>query len=265
MGGITLARSEFLVLMDAVQAPGVVGLDALQLVPEDAAEHKALVSQGIEQLKERGALKIQDGVNVLDTTLIGMAMAIADPDLALITSRDTPGVGQQLFLHYKSHALVVEQTLPSDEEHRLALVGDAELIDRLMEILPVGQQEPEADMRLVLAQEKFIKVKDLAEAGEGSKALKMLQKEGVEATVAESLLTVLAEPEFGGTLAILRCEKAQVVDGRNLAVVQGTEGSWLVRQTDPGSDELEVAACSSQIVRSLLSDWIAELSGQGGG
>ena len=169
MGGITLARPEFLVLMDAVQAPGVVGLDTLELVPGDKDEHKAVVADGIERLKERGALRVEDGINVLDTTLIGMAMVIANPDLALVTTRDNPGTGQQLFLHYKAQAFVVEQTLPSEQEHRLAMVGEAELIDRIMEILPVSLEDPGGQMQAVLDQDEFFKAKDLAEAGDGRK------------------------------------------------------------------------------------------------
>lgn len=261
MGGITLARPEFLVLMDAVQAPGVVGLDAVELVPEDATEHKALVAQGIEQLKERGALSVRDDIHVLDTTLLGMAMVIADPDLALITTLDTPAAGTQLFMHYRSRTLVVEHTLPSQQEHRLALVGEAELIDRIMEIFPVHFGGASPEMRAVLGQDEFMAAKDLAEMHEITKAQKLLKKQGVEVGVAEPLLAALADPEFGGTLAALRCQKAQVIDGRNLAVVQGAETAWLVRQPEPGSAEFEVAACNDEILRALLSDWIGELSG----
>lgn len=261
MGGITLSRPEFLVLMDAVQAPGVVGLDALELVPQDAGQHKALVAQGIEQLKERGALSLQDGINVLDTTLLGMAMVIADPDLALITTRDTPAEGGQLFLHYKAQALVVEHTLPTEQEHRLALVGEAELVDRILEIIPIRSAEAASTFRAVLGQDEFIEAKDLAEAGETEKALKRLKEQEVEGHVAETLLAALANPEFGGTLATLRCKKARVVDGRNLAVVQGESAAWLVRQSEPGSSELEVGVCDEADLRSLLSEWIGELSG----
>jgi hypothetical protein len=260
MGGITLARPEFLVLMDAVQAPGVVGLDALDLVPEDAAEHKAAVALGIEQLKERGALRVQDGINVLDTTLLGMAMVIADPDLALITTRDTPEVGGQLFLHYRSGALVVEQTLPSEQEHRLALIGEGELIDRVLEIFPVGLDGADSQMRAILKQDAFFKAKGFSESGERAKALKILDKQGVSANVAERLSAALADPEFGGTLALLRCKKAQVVDGRNFALVRGQGTTWLARQAESGSADLEVAACDAGTMRSMLSDWIGELS-----
>ncbi len=260
MGGITLARPEFLVLMDAVQAPGVVGMDALELVPQDADEHKAIVASGIEQLKERGALRVQDGINVLDTTLLGMAMVIANPELALITTRDTPDAGGQLFLHYKAQALVVEQTLPSEQEHRLALVGETELVDRIIEILPVHKGASSSDTRAVLAQDAFIEAKELTEAGDASKASKVLEKQRVEAGLAEALLAALTEPEFGGTLALLRCKKGQVVDARNLAVVQGPETAWLVCQAEPGSAEFEISTCDEEIIRSLLSKWIGELS-----
>lgn len=261
MGGISLARPEFLVLMDAVQAPGIVGLDAVELVPTDADDHKALVAQGIESLKERGALRVEDGINVLDTTLLGMAMVIANPDLAIVTTRDNPGTGQQVFLHYKAQALVVEQTLPSEQEHRLALVGEAELIDRIMEILPVSIEDHGEPMQVSLDQDEFFKVKDLAEGGEGAKALKVLGKQGIQPDMGEALLASLADPEFGGTVAILRCKKGQVVDGRNVALVQGAGTAWLLSQTKPGSTDLDLATCDGNLVRSLLTDWIGDLSG----
>lgn len=260
MGGITLARPEFLVLMDAVQAPGVVGMDALDLVPQDADEHRAIVASGIEKLMERGALRVQDGINVLDTTLLGMAMVIGDPELAMMTTRDAPDAGGQLFLHYKAQALVVEHTLPSEQEHRLALLGQTELVDRILEILPVHKETSNSGVRAVLPQDAFIEAKNLVEAGEASKASKILEKLGVEAGLAETLMATLAEPEFGGTLALLRCEKGQVVDARDLAVVQGSETAWLVSQAETGSAELEVSACDEQIIRSLLAEWIGELS-----
>ena len=78
MGGITLTRSEFLVLMDAVQAPGVVGLDAGELVPANTGEHKALVAEGIQRLSERGALRVESGVNVLDTDWNQVRAALLD-------------------------------------------------------------------------------------------------------------------------------------------------------------------------------------------
>jgi hypothetical protein len=246
--------------MDAVQAPGIVGLDALELVPRDPDEHRTLVASGIEQLQERGVLSVQDGVNVLDTTLLGMAMVIADPDLALITTRDTPGSGGQLFLHYKAKALVVEQTLPTEKEHRLALVSATELVDRVLEIFPVRSEVPASDQHLTIKQDKFLQAKDLAEAGDKPKASEVLEKQGVDSGLASGLLSALVEPEFGGTLALLRCKKGQVVDGRNLAVVQGDKAAWLVRPTEPGSKEFAVSTCDAAFVRSLLSDWIGELS-----
>jgi hypothetical protein len=260
MGGITLTRSEFLVLMDAVQAPGVVGLDARELVPRDPDEHKALVASGIDQLKERGVLHVQDGINVLDTSLLGMAMVIADPELALITTRDTPEVGAQLFLHYRAGDIVVEQTLPSDDEHRLALLGTTELLDRILEIFPMKDLSTASDMRAILGQQAFVEVKGLVEAGKASKAARLLVENGVEPAVGEAFLSALTAPEFGGTLALLRCEKGEVVDGRDLAVVQGVESSWLVRAADSGADEFELLACDKEVIRSLLSEWIGELS-----
>src|SRR4030067_308543 len=187
MGVTTLTRCEFLVLRDAVQAPGVVGLDAGELVPANTGEHKALVAEGIQRLSERGALRVESGVNVLDTTLIGMAMVLANPALAVITTRDNPGVGPQLFLHYMAEPLAGQETRPSGAE--------------------------------------------------------------------QQLVAAMTVPELGGSVAVLRCEKGQVVDGRNLAVVQGVEMAWLVKQAKVGSGKLAVTSCDEASFRSLIADW----------
>ena len=261
MGGITLTRSEFLVLMDAVQAPGVVGLDAGELVPANPGEHKALVAEGIQRLTKRGALRVESGVNVLDTTLIGMAMVLANPVLAVITTRDNPGVGPQLFLHYMAEALAVEQTLPSEDEHRLALVSAAGLVDRLLEILPVEKRNGGEAHQVSLAQDDFFAVKEMAESQAGKKATKILVNHGMTVDGAQQLVAAMTVPEFGGSLAVLQCEKGQVVDGRNLAVVQGAETAWLVKQAKVGSGKLAVTSCDEAGFRSLIADWIGELSG----
>src|SRR3972149_2439571 len=208
MGGITLTRSEFLVLMDAVQAPGVVGLDAGELVPANTGEHKALVAEGIQRLSERGALRVESGVNVLDTTLIGMAMVLANPALAVITTRDNPGVGPQLFLHYMAEALAVEKRNG----------GEA--------------------YRVSLEQDEFFAVKEMAESQAGKKATKILVNHGMTEDGAQQLVAAMTVPEFGGSGAVLRWGKGQVVDGRNLAVVQGVETAWLLKPANSGAGEV---------------------------
>ena len=138
MTGVILDRSEFVVLMDAVKAPAVIGLDTASLVPADKAQLQALVLEGLEKLKQRGLVRVEGDVHVLDAGLLALAGAVGRPEVAAITRKDTPGVGSQLFLHYLSPPIIAEQTLPSEQQHRLAALADMPtLIERLLAILPV--------------------------------------------------------------------------------------------------------------------------------
>src|SRR5438105_2972560 len=100
MEEIVLSRAEFLVLLDAMGATAVVGFDEQELFPASIDEHRRLVEQGQAMLQERGLLRIApNDVRALDPLLLIIAATIARPEIALISVRDTPGVGKQLFLH----------------------------------------------------------------------------------------------------------------------------------------------------------------------
>src|SRR5262245_620718 len=102
MDEIILSRAEFLVLLDALGASAVVGIDSKELFPESLDEHRRLIEEGQRTLQERGLLQISaDGVRVIDQLLLTIAAVIVRPDIALISARDTPDVGRQLFLHYQ--------------------------------------------------------------------------------------------------------------------------------------------------------------------
>src|SRR5689334_4531228 len=100
MTGILLDRPQFLALMDAAQANAVVGLDMAEIAPKDYEEHKALVEKGLKELQDAGVLRPVGDVNVLDPDLLSMAVLIAHPEAAVVTTRELPDKGQQLFLHY---------------------------------------------------------------------------------------------------------------------------------------------------------------------
>src|SRR5512139_2769530 len=121
MNGILLKRSEFLTLLNATRAQAVVGFKSEELFPEEA-KLRALVLEGIESLKQRGLLRVENDLHVIDTDLLALMMVVSYPQLAAITTRDNPGTGQQLFLHYQASNVAVEQTLPDAATHRLVVL-----------------------------------------------------------------------------------------------------------------------------------------------
>jgi hypothetical protein len=259
--GLSLARSEFLVLMDAVKAPAVVGLDTASLVPADKEQHKALVLAGLESLKQRDLMRVEGDVHVLDPRLLALAMAVGHPDVASITRKDTPGRGSQLFLHYLAPPIIVEHTLPSEQHHRLAPLADMPtLIERLLAILPVPEARALPEERGRMTMDAFLTLKGQAEGGDRAGAQAAAQAGGLSAAGAASLVSALAAPVFGGTIGLLKTTNDEVEDARNLALVQGQDAAWLVRQTTPGAETFDLATTDGLEVRKLLVQWFAELS-----
>lgn len=263
MTGIILERSEFLVLMDAVKAPAVLGLDTASLVPADKEAHKALVLAGLEGLKQRGLMRVQGDVHVLDSRLLAMAMAVGHPDVAAVTQKDTPGQGSQLFLHYLNPPVLVEQTLPNERQHRLALVEHMPaLIERLLAILPVAEARSLPDERGVLTMDAFLTLKGQAEAGDRDASVAGARGAGLSPAGAASLVEALISPQFGGNIALLKAGDDEVEDARNLALVQGPDAAWLIKQTTPGAETFELVTTDGLAVRKLLIQWFAELAVQ---
>ena len=261
MSGFVLERSEFLVLMDAVEAGGVIGLDDTRIVPDDDSQHRALIEKGLRLLKERGALREVDDVNILDIDLLSMALLVANPEIAVMTTRDNPGLGQQLFLHYVADEVVVEQTLPTDHEHRWALVpGRVALVERILGILPVKEEAARLQPVCRMLPEEFLTAKRLIEIHEADQARAVLRQQGAADDAIDRLAAAIASPEFGGQVAVLRCERGEVVDGRNLAVVQGGGTAFLIKPVTVDEATLEISECSLTPVRALLTNWLAELS-----
>ena len=52
----------------------------------------------------------------------------------------------------------------------------------------------------------------------------------------------------------------EATDARNLALAQGAEAAWLIKQTAPGAETVDVMTTDGLEVRRLLVRWFAELS-----
>ncbi len=263
MSGILLDRPQFLALMDAAQANGVVGLDLGEIAPRDYEQHKALVEKGLKELATAGVLREVGDVNVLDADLLSMAVLIAHPEVAVVTTHEVPDQGQQLFLHYLAGDVIMEQTLPNENEFRWALVVNRPaLAERILGILPVREAEPATAIKFTLGQDEFLAVKELVEAGDVATAKTGLNENGLTGAAADLVVDTLANPQFAGTVAVLRCQNDEIVDGRNLLVVQGKKVTLLLKQVVPGEPLLEVTTCDAGDLRSLATNWIYEMSNQ---
>jgi hypothetical protein len=261
MDGIVLDRSEFLVLLDATQATAVVGLGQEDLFPKNTQEHRELLDQGVRKLQSRGLLEVRaDNVRAIDELLLQVIAVVTRPQIAVITTRDTPGVGSQLFLHYQNGPYVVEQTLPEPGQHRLATIPTIlALFDRLLDVFPVGDQDVSQSVAFSVPQDIFLQAKELTEQRQQSQAQAMLTQHGVQSEVSEAFLDDIAGPTFGGNIAMLRCEDQQITDGRNPAILYGSHGAWMIVPNASDPTVLDIGQTNATRLKEQFADWFKSL------
>ena len=122
-----LDRAEILALMTAVNTSLIMGIDNDRLVPDTQEKQAELAWQGIDSLKQRGLLRVENDTHIVNGDLMMMATAIAFPQVMTFITRDLPGEGQQQFLHYRNDPVNVELTMPTEAKYRLAALPAANL------------------------------------------------------------------------------------------------------------------------------------------
>jgi len=259
MDGIVLQRSEFLVLLDALQAPTIIGVPRDGLIPREPEQFRAQVRDGIDHLKKRNLLKVNDNIQVLDGDLLAMAATVAYPQLAFITTHDT-AAGQQLFLHYQTDGILVEQTFPEEKVHRLAVLADrAVLLARLRAILALPEQGSALEGSVTLPVQAFSEMKAKAEAGQTDAAVKVLTQAKMADAPARLLVDSLQAPIAGNSVVLLRCRRGQVSSSRNAAVVQGRNAAWLITTPDGEPANIRLATTTAGAVIDQVRQWAEEL------
>lgn len=258
MNGLVLSRAEMLVLLDAVRAQTILGLD-VPLIPASPAAHRALVEQGHATLQARGLIQVNpNGGLALDAVLVTVASIITNPEIAIIVVRHDPERGDQGFWFYAAGGLIVEHTLPDAQTHRIATIPDqAHLLARINQILPLVNMRPPAVA--TLDEALFGQAKVFAENSQTQPAIAALAPAfGAEAATA--LVQAIQHPVFSGSLAVLRTRDQQVVEARSLAVLQNAITAWLITQATPGETPLRIAIADQKTLHQQVERWLAQLA-----
>ena len=255
-----LDQAEMLALMTAVNTSLIMGIDNERLMPDAQEKQAELAWQGIDSLKQRGLLRVEDDTHIVNGDLMMMATAIAFPQVMTFITRDVPGVGQQQFFHYRNDPVNVELTMPTEAQYRLAALPDAVVaLERIRQILPVTFTEETISEQQTIEQELFLQVKTWAEQGAFSQAEEALQANGFAAASAERLVQTIHSPSLGGTIAFMQVDDQEVVDGRNLAMVQDDQVAWLMQQAVPGEPVLNVMTVTAVAYSTALLEALNSL------
>lgn len=250
MDGIVLSRAEFLELMAAANADTLIGIDDEQVLPNSKEEHQRLVLEGIEQLKERSLIHMEDDIHVINEELLLIGRIVAVPDLFFQITKHTPGLGRQDFLYYQYDRFIVEHTMPEPDRFRFATIPNTlALLNRVEFLLPLSEDPPEVAYDQRLEQEVFIGVQWLVERGDLDDATYILTDNDLSPEAAELLVGALNSPEFSGIVGMMRCQEGAITDGREMRVIIGEGSSWLMQLDPPGGDILRLQMAHAELFR----------------
>jgi hypothetical protein len=90
----------------------------------------------------------------------------------------------------------------------------------------------QAAPQMFLNRQAFSRVKLLASEGETATAVAQLQQEGIDPTLAVSLVAAIQMPTYQSMVIVMQREGGQIVAKRNMAVIQSQQASWLIRMDD---------------------------------
>ena len=252
---INFSRAEFFMLAALMRADGIIGLDPSSLLPESAAERQALYAAGEASLSARKMLRLSGGEAQLEENVMRLMTAVTQPQTALITVKTVPNVGQQLFMHYGQAGVYVEQTLPNDQTHRLADVGDnTRMRERLQDIfaLPAASAEAvgfELDTAAMLAAYNFVR------DGDDTQGLEALAQNGPVDAAKRAFFESIKAMQYSGTIAMMQIVPDQESEAREFGLVAGAGRAWLMIGAEEGKSQIGAIDAGSfgRVMDSLLA------------
>ena len=238
MDGLLFNQAEFLALMSAVNASGILGIDSDAIVPAENESHQKMVLSGLKQLMARDIVEEKEGVMLFPPDLIGMASAVSDPQLFIQVVRDEPSVGQRRFMIYQAFEFIVEFTMPEENVFRLARISSTPAMLQRIHFLLSIEDSNTHQASFIIQQDAFFKSKTAMDENHDALALETLISGGATQDEAALLLTAMKEAQLSGTITLLRTENGRVLDGRDVLSLRSTNFSWIFYQKEAGSPQL---------------------------
>ncbi len=241
MDGLLFNQAEFLALMSAVNASGILGIDSDTIVPADNESHQKMVLSGLKQLLTRDIVEEKEGVMLFPPDLIGMASAVSEPQLFTQVVRDEPNVGQRRFMIYQAFEFIVEFTMPEENMFRLARIPSTPAMLQRIHFLLSIEDSNTHQVSFIIQQDAFFKSKLAMDENHAELALETLVKGGATLDEASLLVTAMNNAQLSGTITLLRIENGRALDGRDLLSLRAADSSWIFHQKEAGSPQLKAA------------------------
>ncbi len=255
MAPLILSKAEYLVILDILHANHIYGLDNRSLFPPDRETHLNLIHQGIRQLQDRQLVRIDGGRHIIERRLLELGVVVARPQVAIMTIRDRAGIGQQLYTHYQAGNKVVEQVLPDESHYSLGQLPDiASALDRIVRLLDLPPGDCAFPHPYPIDRDLLANIQDRLESGDRGEALTDLVLSGWPSPFAESYLASLDGRHKAGQVSLTAIADGRPGEGRDLTLIEGDEGAWLLRPRPEERNHLLVRQINAAAFRAALND-----------
>lgn len=263
MKGAVLESSEFAYLLATINAGQVVGVDAPDLFPTDAAEREALFAEGGRLLQAHGWLKPLENPSQfhLNENLLYLTAVIADPQFVVFTIRTQPDGSSRVLLHYLAEPDMVELSVTADQKYALSILPDrATLLARIQEMLELPPTPQVGEVQFTVEEPTFETIQDLAEVGQAEEASAMLKQLGVNGNTGESLVKALQTPEASSLVVVVRPRQGQIEAGRKASLFRSLDVVWLAKRVDAKSNTFSVETVQADTLPNVLNAYLEFLA-----
>lgn len=253
----TLSREELLFTLNLLEAPFIPGLDPDPL-GEFTPEQRALaLTVAGRALRARELVHVHNGGEwVLHNALLAAvgSCAYAQSVAAVVhwtAQADTP---TRFFGHLRDNAVVIH-TRPADVLHRFALLPSKEqLLTQTLAFCHYENGVSGPDFELSVSGAVFAQVRELATAGETTRAVELLVAQAVASDAATALVNTLAGSPQISVLQTLKGQGDGSVQKQDLTLLQNGQMAWLIIASADETASLRIKTTTKDELQGLLAE-----------
>ncbi len=258
---ILLSREELLFVLNLLQAGFIPGLDNDPLGELTAEQQAFALTVAGRALRARELAQLHpDGQWVVHNNLL-LAVggcAYAQEIISVYHWPANDAVPQRFFGHVREDNIVTH-TRPADVLHRFSLLPSKDqLISQVLAICEFEDGATSSPQELAVSSGDFVKVRDLAGAGDTTGAMDMLVANGALPETAQAFVATLADSARVSILQIVKQPADGSIQKRDFTVLQNDQQSWLINAPANDTDGalLSVRTTTRAEIASLLSEWL---------
>lgn len=258
---ILLSREELLFVLNLLQAGFIPGLDNDPLGELTAEQQALALTIAGRALWARELAQLHpDGQWVVHNNLF-LAVGGCAYAQSVISVFHWPANGalpRRFFGHLRENHIVIH-TRPADVLHRFSLLSSREqLISQVLTACDLEDGSAAPPQELTVLSDDFVKLRELAGAGDTTEAVKMLASNGTLPETAQAFVSTLADSARVSILQILHQPVNGAVQKRDFTVLQNSQQTWLISAPTSDTDDalLSVKTTTRGEVTTLLSEWL---------